>query len=252
MTDAAHYRGLVRSVIEDQPWLVAMDVLVPAARMAESLLELGASSVFALGASRGMGELPDPERVPQLALDNRGDDMMSAVRSAQNLLADLPSTAREIIAAWDPGREARVLATLFSDGRTVADRPVYAARPTSWQALEDKIRIDAFWDEAGVERAPSVVVRPLLEDLLAASKAIDCGSGTVWAGDNRDGFNGGAHAVRWIRDPGCRERPSADTEEAVRFFANNADRVRVMPFLEGTPCSIHGIVQPQRTLAQRP
>ena len=43
-----------------------MDVLVPACVQAERILELGASRVMALAASRGAGDLPDPERVPQL------------------------------------------------------------------------------------------------------------------------------------------------------------------------------------------
>ena len=35
--------------------------------------------------------------------------------------------------------------------------------------------------------------------------------------------------------------------DALDFFKSRCDRVRVMPFLEGVPCSIHGIVLPEGT-----
>ena len=40
--------------------------------------------------------------------------------------------------------------------------------------------------------------------------------------------------------------------EAVAFLAARCDRVRVMPFLEGIPCSIHGVVFPGGVAAFRP
>ena len=59
----------------------------------------------------------------------------------------------------------------------------------------------------------------------------------VWVGDNRDGLNGGADYVRWVR--------SIDhARDAAEFFAARCDRVRVTAFLDGVPCSIHGIVLP--------
>ncbi|MGH9113337.1 MAG: GNAT family N-acetyltransferase, partial [Acidimicrobiales bacterium] len=61
---------------------------------------------------------------------------------------------------------------------------------------------------------------------------LDAGHGTVWSGDARDGFNGGGSFVRWVTD----EAAAAD---AHGFFAPRCGRVRVAPFLEGAPCSIH-------------
>jgi hypothetical protein len=58
---------------------------------------------------------------------------------------------------------------------------------------------------------------------------------SVWSGDARDGFNGGAEFVRWVRDDATREA-------AKDFFRAHCDRVRIAPFVEGVPCSIHGIV----------
>jgi hypothetical protein len=245
MTDASYYRGLVQSVIEGKPWLVALNVLVPAALLAQGLKDFGATRVFALGASRGMGSLPDPEDVPQLALDNRGTDMMAAIRAGQDLLADLPAHARDALDRFDPEGAARAIGTLFSDGRPVAGRRMYGTRPAAWQALEDKVSIDAFWDAAGIARAPSRTVTPDLASLTDGAAELDRGAGTVWAGDDREGFNGAAWGVRWVRT-------SEQADEAAAFFAKRCDRVRVMPFLEGIPCSIHGIVLPDRVLALRP
>jgi len=245
MTDASYYRALVQSVIEGKPWVVASNVLVSAAPRAQRLEDLGATRVFALGASRGAGSVPTPEEVPQLALDNRGADRMAAIRAGQDLLADLPLHAREALDRFDPEREARVIGPLFSDGRPVGGRRVYGARPAAWQALEDKVSIDPFWDAAGIARAPSGSVAADLATLNEASAELERGAGTVWAGDDREGFNGAAWGVRWVRT-------AEQAAEAAAFFAARCDRVRVMPFLEGIPCSIHGIVLPDRVLALRP
>jgi hypothetical protein len=61
------------------------------------------------------------------------------------------------------------------------------------------------------------------------------GDGTVWAGDATEGFNGGAEYLRWVRR-------SEDLPEAESFFAAHCEYVRVMPFLEGIPCSVHGFI----------
>jgi len=45
---------------------------------------------------------------------------------------------------------------------------------------------------------------------------------------------------------------AGDRLDALTFFGPRCDRVRVMPFLDGVPCSIHGIVLPDGTAAFRP
>jgi hypothetical protein len=60
------------------------------------------------------------------------------------------------------------------------------------------------------------------------------GDGTVWAGDSRDGWHGGASLVRHVH-AGLETGASED-------FVRCCDRVRVMPYLRGVPCSIHGVV----------
>ena len=83
------------------------------------------------------------------------------------------------------------------------------------------------------------------EALRAAAGRLDRGAGTAWAGDARQGFNGGAQLLRWVRG-------EEDAAEAARFLAERCDRARVMPFLEGIPCSIHGMVFPGGVAAFRP
>ena len=81
--------------------------------------------------------------------------------------------------------------------------------------------------------------------LRAAAGRLDQGAGTAWAGDARQGFHGGAFGLRWVRG-------EEDVVEAVAFLAARCDRVRVMPFLEGVPCSIHGVVFPDGVATFRP
>jgi hypothetical protein len=83
------------------------------------------------------------------------------------------------------------------------------------------------------------------QDLSSVAQRLDSGDGTVWAGDTRDGTNGGGDYVRWVRD-------RADAWKALKFFSAHCDCVRVMPFLEGVPCSIHGLVLRDGVVPLRP
>lgn len=65
------------------------------------------------------------------------------------------------------------------------------------------------------------------------------------AGDSRSGWHGGASGVRWIPDEPALPGVVAD-------LVAHHDRVRVMPFLEGIPCSIHGLVTAGGVAAFRP
>jgi hypothetical protein len=111
--------------------------------------------------------------------------------------------------------------------------------------LEDKTRIDAFWDRIGIERSPFVVAPLSIAAVRGASDRMDRGSGTVWAGDAREGLHGGAHLIRRVRS-------ESDLTEVLSFFSERCDRIRVMPFLEGIPCSIHGLVFPDHIVTIRP
>ena len=86
--------------------------------------------------------------------------------------------------------------------------------------------------EAGVPRAPSAIVP--VDEATAAALELESGLGTVWVADNLEGWHGGGEYTRWVRSP-------SDAEEAVDWYSAHAATVRVMPFLDGLPCSIDGI-----------
>ena len=163
---------------------------------------------------------------------------MDAFRRGERALLALPAEVQAAVDRWDPDREARALGFFtLASLQSLAGRRRFADRPNAWRDLEDKVRVDAFWDEAGVRRAPCEIVPADGASLRAAAGRIDRGSGTAWAGDAREGVHGGAEVLR-------RVVTGEDAAEASAYFAARCDRVRVMPFLEGIPCSIHGIVFP--------
>ncbi len=67
----------------------------------------------------------------------------------------------------------------------------------------------------------------------------------MWTADNRDGWHGGGEYSRYIADPEIAKEPT-------EFMGSHAHRVRVMPYLEGVPCAIHGIVFPDQVATFRP
>ena len=107
------------------------------------------------------------------------------------------------------------------------------------------MRIDAFWDAVGVRRAPSRIVPADYNAARSAAQALDRGDGTVWAADASGGIHGGGLGLRWVR-------VGEDGRDAFAALAAMADRLRVMPFLEGIPASIHGIVLPDAVPVFRP
>jgi hypothetical protein len=206
---------------------------------------LGAARPFLLAAGLGTGPLPSDEEGERYVLRLSAPDIVSETRAIMSLLADLPPAALAALDRYDPDRQALVLSPPVNELRTIAGRRVYAPRRPSWRRLEDKTVIDELWDAHGIRRPPSEVVPATDEALRSAARRLDQGFGTVWAGDNREGVNGGGVYVRWVRD-------RRDAAEAAAFLSVRCDRARVVPFIEGVPCSIHGLVLPDGVAALRP
>ena len=122
-------------------------------------------------------------------------------------------------------------------------------RPAS-TALEDPIRVLGLWRDAGLPTAATTVVEPA--DAPAAAAELDRGHGTVWSAACWP-------AAYWVpdaTDPAWSAPPYPPT--AARAAGNSgagdtaAGGVRVMPFLPGRPCGVHGIVLRDGVVALRP
>jgi hypothetical protein len=206
----------------------------------------GARASLVLATIRGAGEIPAPEAADVVWLPPREFALVSEeLRAEDERIRSLPPHVADAVDAFDPDREALWWGTPFTSDLPVLGRRVVGGRPASWLALEDKIVAEEIWQLTGVDHAPSRVVDVVPEALDEASRALDRGDGVVWAGDNRGGFHGGGNYVRWVAS-------EHERRAAYDFFVERCDRVRVQPFLDGVPCSIHGYVLDDGTAAFRP
>lgn len=236
-------KATMGAVVQGSKWITATPILVGSEQMARELIELGADEVLAIGVAEGVRAKPqDDESLPTgikthcLKLSFEGD-MMDGIRGAEGALDSLDAESLALIDRFDPERRAITMRTIFSSSDTLAGRRVFGARREDWQALEDKTIIDQFWDDAGVQRVASVNVQLTLDDLRGAFAEINQGSGVVVAGDSRTGFHGGASRTRWADN-------LSHLTMIIDDLSRECDTARVMPYLEGVSCSIHGWVFP--------
>ncbi len=207
------------------------------------LLRLAGVTKLTVVATEGRGAGPQPDVETLVVEPPDGLSEMERIHFADRMLSDPTPEMIDALDRFDPHREALVIGTFLATASDLAGRPLISHRRPEWVALEDKVVIDEFWDRAGIERQPSIVVP--LGEAAEASPAVDRGDGTVWAADAREGFHGGAHQTYWVND-------DLSLDRAQRFLRPVCDTVRVMPFLEGIPCSIHGIVLPDGVAVLRP
>lgn len=238
-----HLAGIVagRKVICGLAPLAAMSDLV-------SLLDrAGAKRPLLLHTERGAGPVPGEDEAFLVRVEvPRYATVSEELRDQDRVLRNPSDPVRAAVDAYDPGREALWCVGPFAGTEAIDGRTVLGGREHAWAALEDKLVVDGLWDDLGVRRSPTRTVDVASSDeLAAASRDLDAGDGVVWVADARDGFHGGGEFTRWVVT--ADERASA-----AAFFRDRCDRLRVMPFLEGVPCSIHGIVLPDGTAVLRP
>lgn len=196
---------------------------------------MGASAVLCIGASRGTGPAP-PAHIPAVNLGALpADSVMGGIRQSEALLDALPAPALAQLEQFDPEQGAGVIRAFFSAGHPVGGRRCYGRRLPEWQALEDKLQATELWRAAGIAHAPTRNVPTRLPALERAFAQLDRGDGCVLAGDNSRGWHGGAALTRWARS-------ASDLPTICAQLTPCADSVRVMPFLAGVPCSVHGVV----------
>ena len=210
------------------------------------LRQWGASDVLVIAQGVGTGALPGPdEALVTVIQEARAATLTEEVRSWVGFAANPPAAARAALEDFDPQGTALALLTAFAQVDRYCGRESLGGRTPAFAALEDKSLNDALWDAAGVTRAPSRVVAADRRSILDAATALDAGAGTVWSADASDGMNGGGDRVRWVRTP-------SDAQDALALLLPRTRQVRVMPFLEGVPCSIHGFVLPDGISVFRP
>ena len=238
-----------------QPMLAVAPISQEAAELARFALLAGAPAAMAIAHRHGIGALDDGieliclgdgERRP----DHTGVDdgtMMSGLRAAFAALGRPPGIG--------PGSDRRLgprppgpFLRHHSGHCGFHRRPPVVRGPArpSGPRLEDKLVLERLWRSAGLTPPPSRIVE--LSDragLLQAHTDLASTEGTVWAGDNKPGWHGGGDAVRWVAGAEAVD-PVADE------LAQAHDRVRVMPFVDGIPCSIHGMVLGAGTAVFRP
>jgi hypothetical protein len=205
------------------------------------LRDAGATDILVVASARGAGPAPDATTVVVEAPTARS--VMEQIRQETRFLGDPPAQVTDALDEFDPRGDAVVLGSFLNTSPHLAGRRFVSYRRPEWVALEDKVVVDSFWDRAGIARQPSMVVG--IDEATQASAAVDLGAGTVWAADARQGFHGGASQTYWVADDTSRETALAGLQPV-------CDRVRVMPFLDGIPCSVHGIVLPDGVAVFRP
>lgn len=234
----------VRPLISGKRVFFGADALAGATYLAAALHDLGAAEVGVIYGIEGVGDLPEDVTTFHVPIGEAAT-IMDGIRSFQTAIRALPP---ETLDRWDPERTALGLGGPFDSDQPIAGRRMFGGRPEAYERLEDKIVAPELWEAAGIEQAPYAIVPAERSALSKAAAAFDVGQGTVWVADNREGWHGGGDYLRWIQGP--LDAPSVD--DAAAFFAAHADRVRIMPFLDGLPCSIHGMVIGDRVLAFRP
>jgi hypothetical protein len=243
--DGATLRARLRPLFDGKALVLTGQVAATYPPTLPLLAELGARRPLIVALNPGTGPQPDPAAADLLLVPLPATSIVDEVNVSNDFVADPPDFVRAAVDAYDPSAEAQVMVGPFATSRTFCGRRVLDGRLPSWAALENKAVVDNFWDGLGVAHAPSRVVAADQPALVTAARALDRGQGTVWSGDTSRGITGGAHAVRWVRgEDGARD--------AAQFLGANADRVRVMPFLDGVSCGIHGIVTPDGVAVLRP
>ncbi|MGI8645446.1 MAG: hypothetical protein ACR2JD_03865 [Nocardioides sp.] len=242
----ARVTARLAGVYAGRPVIMAAGTLSGATGIARWLCGIGCR-VLVVCTARGNGEIPAPGEAEVVEIPApSAASVTQELRTHDRLFRTLPAHALAAIEAFDPERRAVWWASPFvTSDALIAGRPVTGGRPAAFMALEDKLLAEGIWRTAGVKAAPHRVVPVDRAALAVATEEVAGRLGVVWSGDARDGFNGGGDFVRWVTG-------EATQAAAFAFFSLRCDQVRVMPFLDGVPCSIHAMVLADGTAAFRP
>jgi len=233
----------------DRKVIVSLDLLAAMTGKVALLQRWGAQRPLLLADGRGSGPVPSQDdavivEFAEPSYDSLTEQVRARMRPDQQLTPDVVAAVQ----AYDPTGSAVWWVSPVGLNEPLLGRPVLGGRPRAQAELEDKLIVDGLLGAIGAPRPSSRVVSSSYDDLIDATTQVITESGrgqVVWAGDNRGGTNGGGDFVRLVST-------LEQARAAAAFFAQHCDRVRVSEFLEGVPCSIHGIVLPDGVVTLRP
>lgn len=235
--------------VTDRKVICSFELLAGMTGLVANLRRWGAWPPLLLADGRGTGPIPAAAEAEILVLDTpRFDSLTDQVRARTRPADRLTPQVVASVEAYDPDASAVWWTSPIGPHTPLLDRPVFGGRPPQHIELEDKMLVDELLRAVGAPLSGAVTVPATPARLVAASRDVRAATGAdsvVWAGDARDGINGGGDFVRWVLT-------SDQARAASEFFASRCDRVRVSPFLEGVPCSVHGIVLPDGVVVLRP
>jgi hypothetical protein len=229
--------------------IVAFDVLAAMTPLVRQLARWGAQRPLLVADGEGTGQLPSEDDADILVLDTGSyDSLTEQIRDRLEPRRRLTDDIVARVEAYDPTGQAAWWVGPVSSNQPLLGRPVIGGRFPEQLALENKLLIDDLLRQVGGSPGPARIVQATYDELMRATAEVVAESGTdqvVWAGDASNGTNGGADYVRWVRD-------EEQARQAAEFFAARCKKVRVSAFLEGVPCSIHGIVLADGVVVLRP
>ena len=241
-----YYRDLLKPLYQDRKFIVVSEVDAGLRGTVALLKEFGAQNPLLVAGNRGTSTAPLDESLKLIMLGVEGDNIVDSNRLFAQTLLSLAEPHQKVIDDWDPSFEARwVCYAQLVELEYIGNRLKYGRRKPAWTELEDKTTIDRLWDKIGIARAPSRVESARGTNVKAWVRKLDEGLGTVWAPDNLQGVQGGAVTLRWVQS-------GEESGVAANDVLQRCDYVRIMPFLEGVPVSIHGIVFPSGVAVFRP
>ncbi len=247
--DLAPWTRYLSEPFAERKVIVSLDLLAAMTGKVALLQQWGAKRPLLLADGRGSGPVPsedDAEIVllPEPSFPSLTEQVRARMRPAEQLTPEVVAA----VEAYDPTGSAVWWVSPVGLNEPMLGRPVLGGRPAAQAALEDKLIVDDLVEKVGGPRPASMIVPASYDELMRATRRVieESGRGqVVWAGDNRGGTNGGGDYVRLISS-------TQQARSAAEFYAERCDRVRVSEFLEGVPCSIHGIVLPDGVITLRP
>jgi hypothetical protein len=242
-----YYKDILRSIFLGKKVIVIAPKPERVRRTVAQLLAYGARSPLVLSTEQG-GEVVGAQSEVIRTRPGGPDatiQQFAWARATATRLADPDAALSRVVDEYDPHRRALVYGLPECTMDTLLNRRRYGWSRPEWRRYEDKTLIDTCWERWGVPHGNSCVVRADAAAVATAQSHINEGAGVVLAGDAKNGFHGGAVAVRFART-------NEQLSNGISFLSRFCDFVRVMPFYEGIPVSIHAIVFNKEVAVFRP